>query len=68
MNTTHELPAPEPITVDSRFGGGPLAVAPVTRSATTLVAIVGPGFSLEMFAHEARALADALAKTASITS
>ena len=51
------------IVVDARFAGGPLLVEAEQSPwdpATQLVVLSGPGFALQLFAHEARALAEAL--------
>lgn len=51
------------IVVDARFAGGPLLVeedrSPWDPS-TELVVVSGPGFVVQLFPHEARALAEAL--------
>lgn len=54
--------------IDARLAGGPLEVTtePLAHAPhRTAVRVDGPGFAVVLFAHEARALADALAAATS---
>ena len=47
-------------TIDARFAGGYLEVYVGELIDEPIVQVVAPGYELALFAHEARALADAL--------
>lgn len=61
---------PDVVVVDARFAGGPLNVeaTPLPYDPSTrLVRLAGPCFDVELFAHEAIALAAALQRAAAST-